>query len=900
MERIFIQIAAYRDPELKKTIKDALDKASHPERLVFSICHQHSPEDVWDDLDEWKDDPRFKITDVSSDKSKGTCWARHLLQQRYDGEEYTLQLDSHHRFDVAWDDSIINMYKQLLGAGYKKPLLTAYLCSYNPETDPEGRETAAWQLNFDRFSPEGILHTRPGGIDYWKGEHAVPARFYSAHFAFASGSFVTEVPHDPGLYFHGEEISIGVRAYTHGYDLFHPIKNVIWHEYTRNGKKRHWDDAKSSEWVAMNQRAHHRVRKLLGVGCEKEDLGIYGLGTVRTLEKYEEYAGVRFKDMTVQSYTLKFYPPPNPRINDKAEYDKSFTCFYKHCIDIQYSQVPEPDYDFWAVAFHAKDDSTIESSRRDATKEEIAGYFADPDKYCKVWREFYYSPSNPPAYWVVWPFSKSKGWCDKIIGRLDIPGYVEPILITPSKINFDQKNSSVEKYIPMHSNLTAEQIFTPEGLKFMRNLLNAPLQDSVSSETIFVHLPAYRDPELVPTIKDALAKAYNPKRIRFGVCRQYCETDGFDSLHEFKDDTIVKVYDVPYTEAKGLPWARSVINENLLDDEDYLLQLDSHHRFAQNWDKTLIDMHKGLEAKGVEKPILAGYLPSYTPKNDPDGRSMDPWFSQARCFYPFHTIFIGPTAIPNWRSLTEPIPSRFLCGHFDFARSQWGREILHDPDIYFAGEEINLTVRSYTHGYRFFHPHIPVIWHSTMREERAGMLKWDDDSKRGVDWWAKQTYARHKIRVLFGVDHPDIVIDPKYGLGNHSTIQDYERYAGVCFKDKSMLEYTAQDKFAPCPTYPSYEEFRKACIPSYYWVVRLSKSDFPNGFDQVLVAFDDIDGLPIKSYNKSIDEFRDGRLDYEEMFLSRKKPNRVVYWGILDGKFTSDRIEKTFDLEVFG
>lgn len=81
-------------------------------------------------------------------------------------------------------------------------------------------------------------------------------------------------------------------------------------------------------------------------------------------------------------------------------------------------------------------------------------------------------------------------------------------------------------------------------------------------------------------------------------------------------------------------------------------------------------------------------------------------------------------------------------GTFCFARSEWAREIRHDPDIYFSGEELNLTVRSYTHGYDLFHPHKLVIWHSTMREERSGILKWDDDAKAGNDWWKKQDYAR--------------------------------------------------------------------------------------------------------------------------------------------------------------
>jgi hypothetical protein len=270
-------------------------------------------------------------------------------------------------------------------------------------------------------------------------------------------------------------------------------------------------------------------------------------------------------------------------------------------------------------------------------------------------------------------------------------------------------------------------------------------------KTILVHLPSYRDPELIPTIKSALENAKYPERIHFGICRQYNPEDGFDNVDEYRDDERFHIMDVLYTEAKGLPWARAQINEKLLTNQDYILQLDSHHRFAENWDEILINMHKGLEKKGY-KPILAAYLPLYTPFNDPGGRADVPWQQQFVCFYPHGTIFIRPGLLEGHENMTEPPMSRFLSGHFCFAKSQWARDIKHDPDIYFSGEEINLTVRSYTHGYDMFHPHKMVVWHSTMREERSGILKWDDDSKQGVDWYNKQEYARKKIRVLFGTE----------------------------------------------------------------------------------------------------------------------------------------------------
>ena len=112
--KIFIQIASYRDPQLIPTIKDCIKNAKKPEKLVFSIAWQHSTEDSWDNLDEFKSDDRFKIVDINYEDSKGACWARNQLQQNYDGEEYTLQLDSHHRFVENWDEELIKMYKQLV------------------------------------------------------------------------------------------------------------------------------------------------------------------------------------------------------------------------------------------------------------------------------------------------------------------------------------------------------------------------------------------------------------------------------------------------------------------------------------------------------------------------------------------------------------------------------------------------------------------------------------------------------------------------------------------------------------------------------------------------------------------------------------------------------------------
>ena len=414
--KIFVQIASYRDPQLIPTIENMLENAKRPKNLRIGVARQFHPDDKFDDLSKFENDSRFRILNIPHEEAEGVCWARNLVQQLYNDEEYTLQIDSHMRFAPNWDDDMIKMVKQLQKKGYKKPLLTGYVSSFDPDNDPQGRVQEPWRMSFDRFIPEGAVFFLPETIPGWRDmKEPVPARFYSAHYAFTLGQFTKEVQHNPEYYFHGEEISISARAYTCGYDLFHPHKVLIWHEYTRKGRTKQWDDDK--KWVDRNNKSHLLNRKLFGMdGLEQEGHdGPFGFGSERSLRDYEKYAGLLFEKRAVQQYTLDKNYPPNPyNYETEEEWKKNFASVFKHCIDINYVSVPEKDYDFWVVAFHGPNDETL--FRKDADKNEIQRVMNDPDGYGKVWREF--QTETKPTYWVVWPFSTSKGWCERITGNL--------------------------------------------------------------------------------------------------------------------------------------------------------------------------------------------------------------------------------------------------------------------------------------------------------------------------------------------------------------------------------------------------------------------------------------------------------------------------------------------------
>ncbi len=432
-ETIFIQIASYRDPELPNTLQSCIENANNPENLRFGICRQFKEGDGFDEIPEYENDPRFRVVNVDWKKAKGVCWARNIVQNEYDGEAYTLQIDSHHRFAPGWDTICKDMIKQLEKKGHEKPLLTGYIPSYKPHNDPEGREKDPWFMEYDRFIPEGAIFFLPSTIPDWRTRlEPMRSRFYSAHFCFTLGKFCTEVPHDPDYYFHGEEISIAVRAFTHGYDLFHPHKVVCWHEYTREGRDKHWEDHdvdtdESAGWISVNDACHLRNRTLFGMDdtdIKDEDYGKFGFGNVRTLEDYERYAGIKFDRRGVMEYTWpQFQEPPTPNFVDnpdiyptKQDWLNDFGRNW--CVDIWIAgdDIKTPDHedcDFWCVTAHNKNGDEIyredlgEWRIQEEKAKENASFFL---KFCS---------DEEPRSWAVLPHSKSKGWLDRI-GPIDM------------------------------------------------------------------------------------------------------------------------------------------------------------------------------------------------------------------------------------------------------------------------------------------------------------------------------------------------------------------------------------------------------------------------------------------------------------------------------------------------
>lgn len=282
---IFIQIASYRDSEINKTIADCIEKADAPENLRFGIMEQVSSGDMRVEVRR-----NMLIRTIHNTASKGACWARAMVGELYQGEKYTLQIDSHSRFMQGWDRTLIDYMEQ---APSNSPIISTYPHCYWLDDygfDQFGQTEPSVSIGMPFFNDYSIVELRSMPLKFdkplWR------ARTLSAGFFFTYGSFIKSVPYDSSLYFWGEEISMSVRAWCDGWDIFSPEKCPIFHHYVREKGPRHWQDHNAD---ALNDASLAKVRGML-----EEKAGFHSLlWQSRTLAEYQEFAGVNFKERTL-------------------------------------------------------------------------------------------------------------------------------------------------------------------------------------------------------------------------------------------------------------------------------------------------------------------------------------------------------------------------------------------------------------------------------------------------------------------------------------------------------------------------------------------------------------------------------------------------------------------------
>jgi len=241
-------------------------------------------------------------------QASGPCTARRIAQSLWQGERYFLQIDSHMRLRNNWDAYLIQLLEDTRTAEIPKPVLTTYPLGYTlPNKVPN--DIRATLLVPSRFDGDGLLRQvgrillLPDGYS-----KALPSPLWASGFSFSDSSLILDVPYDPllpGLFF-GEEVSMAVRMYTHGYSTFAPPTGVIYHLWTRAHRPTFKAETASPEIAESKKSSQQRVRNLLTKGeMQYQETKRLGLGSERRIEDFEIFTGVNFKDRIVNEGAYK-------------------------------------------------------------------------------------------------------------------------------------------------------------------------------------------------------------------------------------------------------------------------------------------------------------------------------------------------------------------------------------------------------------------------------------------------------------------------------------------------------------------------------------------------------------------------------------------------------------------
>eukprot|EP00551_Chaetoceros_affinis_P006452 CAMPEP_0203686210 /NCGR_PEP_ID=MMETSP0090-20130426/48946_1 /ASSEMBLY_ACC=CAM_ASM_001088 /TAXON_ID=426623 /ORGANISM="Chaetoceros affinis, Strain CCMP159" /LENGTH=595 /DNA_ID=CAMNT_0050555431 /DNA_START=492 /DNA_END=2279 /DNA_ORIENTATION=- len=393
LETIFVSIASYRDYRCPNTVRQLFKQATYPERIRVAIVDQIDPatdvncakperpcdeeypnnnnnnkdsgdEDSGDSSNKDEDalckySHLIDVYEMDATLAVGPVLARHIGGRMYRGEYYAMQSDAHMEFVTGWDVDIIQQWKS---AKNEMAVLTTYVSSVGDHYDKEtGTSTAEsrpkmcntdFDLDYYDNRLANLMHgQQPEGKPDVMGEPTL-SPFWAAGFSFSRGHFVIQVPYDQYLpmIFQGEEINIGLRGFTYGYDYYAPERSVLFHYYSEGRKdkkvKTFWEH--SDAYNGLEQASMARLLSITELIPTAEDISKnkkdeennnnnnqekgesesenvivkdaiewnrveekkYGLGKARTVKKFLRTFGIDIVAQKVEHHMCRFVGKP--------------------------------------------------------------------------------------------------------------------------------------------------------------------------------------------------------------------------------------------------------------------------------------------------------------------------------------------------------------------------------------------------------------------------------------------------------------------------------------------------------------------------------------------------------------------------------------------------------------
>jgi len=336
---IFVAIASYRDFQCRLTVESLFNRAKFPNRLRVVAVDQITEEDP---------SCGVAVTSCNKDKSQALCkyknqidileidaklavgpiFARHLGHRMYRGEYYAMQIDAHVTFVQDWDVDIINQFESTHN---EMAVLSTYLTDIVGSIDENGRSkrnTRPIMCNTDFEGSGAERHLRhmsqPECRPNIKGTPQLQP-YWAAGWSFSRGHFIVNVPYDlyAPMVFMGEEMSVGIRGFTYGYDHYASASSICFHTYAnginavkRNKVPKYWENGQSYNGMYMKG-----MKRLLGIVKmnpqvqpsewvhDEEDF--FGIGKVRDPMQFYKTFGIDVVKKKTQHHLCSFVQTGN-------------------------------------------------------------------------------------------------------------------------------------------------------------------------------------------------------------------------------------------------------------------------------------------------------------------------------------------------------------------------------------------------------------------------------------------------------------------------------------------------------------------------------------------------------------------------------------------------------------
>lgn len=292
---------AYREKYLAESVKSCYEEAANPENLIFSIVSEQYSENLHADLSFIPSKQLiYKKLDLS--EYRGVLWSRNETTKVNVDYDYILYTCGHNRFAPNWDMEAIKAYKnaKMLAS---KPLITFigpdYLVKEDGKISIESKEGVIVNMYRPNFSKEyvpGYSFPDFAPVPSTDGS-LVEERYLQFSWVFAPKSFVDEVPLDPDMSYHGEEIYVSVQSWCRGWRFFASPVVMYYHdtykeypgeEHSRMTTHRPWSDINKESFWSQSDSSMLKLNRLLSGNLTE----VYKDATKNVIEEYCKFSGL--------------------------------------------------------------------------------------------------------------------------------------------------------------------------------------------------------------------------------------------------------------------------------------------------------------------------------------------------------------------------------------------------------------------------------------------------------------------------------------------------------------------------------------------------------------------------------------------------------------------------------